>query len=133
MPGIPEKPRPPPYAPSERAVADVASASTNVMPSAPVPLSMVAVNWAVRVVESTAVGQNAEPAAFALAGVSCSVGAASEAEPFSCQPPPAGSGTTPAPVRFTVRSPDESVPLIDQPSDCGPSAVGEKRTVSVLD
>jgi len=73
VPAMPQKPRLPPGPPSEvgRAPA-LGSARINVRPSAPVPPPMVASNAIVIAPDGTAVGQNAEPAATPLAGVSCS-------------------------------------------------------------
>src|SRR5205814_9375355 len=94
IPLMPPKPSPPPPAPSAVAPA-VGSASVSVMPSAPVPLSIVASKSTVTALDDNAVGQNPEPAELALFGVSWSCVPTMDAAPFSCHPPLEGSFTGP--------------------------------------
>src|ERR1700722_43208 len=96
MPLIPEKPSPPPSTP--RAVGDVtlAAAKVNVSPSAPVPDPMEESKAAEMPTPGTAVGQNADPASFAVAAVSWRLAevpeVTSDADPLSCHPPAVGDG-----------------------------------------
>jgi len=72
-PVMPEKPSPPPLLPSAVGFVTLASARTNVMPSAPLPELLdprKTSKDAVSPAAFTAVGQNAEPTTQLVAGVS---------------------------------------------------------------
>src|SRR5207302_5704859 len=106
------------------------------MPSAPLPVSMVASKPTVNEVDDSALGQKPEPAWLLVAGVSWSWPPRIEADPFSCQPPAVGSGTIdgpplPDPVRFTTIAPWPSSPVMLYVADAGPGVDGENVTVWV--
>ncbi len=98
-PVMPEKPSPPPLLPNAVGVVTLASASVNVIPSAPAPGPMNASNAAVTPAPGTGVGQNADPATQFVFGVTARFGGdavgASCAAPLSCHPPSTGDGTVP--------------------------------------
>jgi hypothetical protein len=77
----------------------LASASANVIPSAPEPGPMNASNVAVMPAPGTGAGQNAEPTCQLSAGVTCRLAgealAMTCAVPLSCQPPATGDGIDP--------------------------------------
>src|ERR1700694_4155787 len=134
---MPVKPRPEPVVPSELGVAVAGSAITNVIPSAPVPLPIVASKDALRFPEGTAVGQNEDPDAYAVAGVSCNSDPAvvpnNDALPFSFHPPAVGSGITtpdtPVPESDTIALPAELATVSESVEVV--AAVGANVTVGV--
>src|SRR5579872_6711066 len=99
IPVIPENPSPPPLLPSAVGWVTLASASVNVIPSAPLfDAELIKMSKAaVTPTPGTAVGQKADPTFQLTAGVNCRLGgvavALTTAVPFSCQPPDTGDGT----------------------------------------
>src|SRR5579871_6781717 len=102
MPAIPANPSPPPLWPRAVALATLASASVNVIPSAPLVALLDPMNMS-KAAEmpplAKGVGQKAEPACQVVAGVSCRFAGDAERlsteEPFSCHPPATGEGIVP--------------------------------------
>src|SRR5262249_47029054 len=92
IPWMPEKPSPPPAAPSAVGAVLLASASVSVSPSAPLPPSIDRSNEASSATDGIALGQNADPTALGVAGVSTRLPSTSAAEPLSVQPPASGPG-----------------------------------------
>src|SRR5262245_27265209 len=85
------KPSPAPGAPTAVGAVTDASANASVIPSAPVPWSMVASKLTVRLDDGTGVLKNAEPAAPPTLGVSTS-DPLRVARLLICQVPAAGAG-----------------------------------------
>src|ERR1700738_268788 len=95
IPVSPEKPSPPPGAPTPVEVPFVESTSAKDSPSPPVPPLSCAVKEAVSPAVGTGLAKKADPAEFAVAGVSWIAPADWVAAPLACQSR-VGAGRVPA-------------------------------------